>query len=428
MTDKQEKERPKWLSELQQKSWEPEILLSGIVLYGMFQVPDLLDQFLLYFKSNIFGRVSDLDNMIAILKMGIYWLISGLVLHLISRGIWVGLVGLSYTFPGGIDADKSKFQGRFKQQLSSLTGIDKSIVQLEKISSSLFSVSFMLFMSLLGGYLYMFVLLILPFLILTGVFDYGFQSAPIAYLQYYSWPIVIVGLLAMFDFVSLGLLKRIKWLEQVYWPLHRIVSFLTLSRFYSKVYYAFVTNTNKWLFAALLILFIFTSILGATRSVVDTYGGDSFSRLSLWHSNGSEMIFPGHYADDQSVVRSRFAHIQSDIITGNSIKLFVVADINYEDSIRSYANYDSLKAALPELKDRDRDLLAIQKFYHIYLDDSLIKDTRWFYYFHSNTSQRGYVAYLDISTVSTGIHTVQVALPPDQFSESSKVVIEYYRE
>ena len=37
---------PKWLTELQQRSWEPEILLSGIVLYGMFKVPDLLDDFL----------------------------------------------------------------------------------------------------------------------------------------------------------------------------------------------------------------------------------------------------------------------------------------------------------------------------------------------------------------------------------------------
>ena len=153
--------------------------------------------------------------------------------------------------------------------------------------------------------------------------------------------------------------------KQVYWPLHRIVSFLTLSRFYSKVYYAFVTNTNKWLFAALLVLFIFTSILGAKRSVVDIYGGDSFSRLSLWHSNGSEMIFQGHYADDQSVVRSRFAHIQSDIITGNSIKLFVVADINSEDSIRSYVNYDSLKAALPELKDRDRSISNSKVLSHL---------------------------------------------------------------
>ena len=77
------------------------------------------------------------------------------------------------------------------------------------------------------------------------------------------------------------------------------------------------------------------------------------------------MIFQGHYADDQSVVRSRFAHIQSDIITGNSIKLFVVADINSEDSIRSYVNYDSLKAALPELKDRDRSISNSKVLSHL---------------------------------------------------------------
>ncbi len=31
-------ENPDWLDELQKKSWEPEILLSGIVLYGMFKM------------------------------------------------------------------------------------------------------------------------------------------------------------------------------------------------------------------------------------------------------------------------------------------------------------------------------------------------------------------------------------------------------
>ena len=79
-----------------------EILLSGIVLYGMFKVPELLDAFLNYFKLNIYSSVQDLDNLIALFKMGIYWLITGLILHLICRGIWIGMVGLSYTFSNGI--------------------------------------------------------------------------------------------------------------------------------------------------------------------------------------------------------------------------------------------------------------------------------------------------------------------------------------
>jgi hypothetical protein len=92
------KKAPKWLRELQLRSWEPEILLSGIVLYGMFQVPDLLDQAYFFFRTNIFDA-GDVENLIALLKVATYWLIFGLILHLISRGIWVGMIGLSFTFP-----------------------------------------------------------------------------------------------------------------------------------------------------------------------------------------------------------------------------------------------------------------------------------------------------------------------------------------
>ena len=110
---KHEFEKPAWLNELQQKSWEPEILLSGIVLYGMFQIPDLLDSFLEFGNDNLFGSTTDLDNFVSSIKVALYWLIGTLILHLISRGIWVGMVGLSYTFPNGINRDRLKMSGKF---------------------------------------------------------------------------------------------------------------------------------------------------------------------------------------------------------------------------------------------------------------------------------------------------------------------------
>lgn len=154
---------PKWLEDLQQKSWEPEILLSGIVLYGMFKVPELLDDFLLYFKLNIFGNSTDIDNLVALFKMGIYWLITGLIMHLICRGIWIGMVGLSYTFPNGIKISKINYAEPFQDKVRNIASYEEIVIRLEKISSTLFSVSFMLFMSLLGGYLFFLVLIIVPF-------------------------------------------------------------------------------------------------------------------------------------------------------------------------------------------------------------------------------------------------------------------------
>jgi len=114
MQTNQKPEAPAWLAELQQKSWEPEVLLSGIVLYGMFQVPSILDGFIYYFNVNFTISTGDIDSFVRIMKVAVYWLTGGLIAHLISRGIWVGMVGLSFAFPAGINQDNLKHADKYR--------------------------------------------------------------------------------------------------------------------------------------------------------------------------------------------------------------------------------------------------------------------------------------------------------------------------
>ena len=252
---------PNWLKELQQRSWEPEILLSGIVLYGMFKVPDLLDQLLKFFKVNIFGNTSDINNLVALFKMGIYWLIGGLILHLICRGVWIGMVGLSYTFPDGIQQDKLDYRGGFKEKISKTPSYEKIVIRLEKISSSLFSVSFMLFMSLIGGYLYFLVLIVIPFTIAFVVFEMRWDGILFSYFQGHVIVVLSIGMIALIDFVTLGYFRRYKLFYKIFWPIHKVISILTLSKFYRPVYYGLVTNFNKWILFLSLLVFAFGSII-----------------------------------------------------------------------------------------------------------------------------------------------------------------------
>ena len=246
MENEKNRSIPKWLEDLQQKSWEPEILLSGIVLYGMFKVPELLDGFLSYFKLNIQGNSQDIDNLVALSKMGIYWLISGLIMHLICRGIWIGMVGLSYAFPEGIRMDKVHYQNPFKEKVSKIAPYEQIVIRLEKISSALFSLSFMLFMSLVGGYLYFLIVLILPFTFCWLVLDIDFVGIEYQIFEVWVFIVLGIGILGLIDFVSLGFFRKFQRVAKLYWPLHQLISALTLSRFYRPIYYGMVTNINKW--------------------------------------------------------------------------------------------------------------------------------------------------------------------------------------
>ncbi|MEQ9467901.1 MAG: hypothetical protein RLN88_10855 [Ekhidna sp.] len=407
---------PKWLEELQQRSWEPEILLSGIVLYGMFKVPDLLDGFLAYFKLNIFGNSQDIDNMVALFKMGIYWLITGLILHLICRGIWIGMVGLSYAFPKGIRHDRLNYHGRFQEKVGRTPSYEEIVIRLEKISSSLFSISFMLFMSLIGGYLFFLILVILPFTIAYLVFDMGFQGVYFDIFQVYVLIMVGLGLIALLDFISLGYFRRFKAFAKIYWPLHRVVSVLTLSRFYRPIYYGIVTNFNKWFLFAFLLFFALVSIFGAGSITDSTYSGDSFSQLELWENRRGFMSYSGNYNDQNEGRPSTRASIPSDIITGDVLRLFVVANITSEDVMQEFMPLDSLKEAHPDTTAAALKLMIAQSYFKIQLDDKPIDADSWLMHYNTHTRQRGYLVYLNIGELGEGTHWVKLTGPGGKYN------------
>jgi hypothetical protein len=418
---------PRWLEELQQRSWEPEILLSGIVLYGMFKVPDILDRFLAFFKLNIFDNSQDIDNLVALFKMGIYWLIGGLILHLICRGIWIGMVGLSYTFPNGIQRDKLKYQGKFQEKLESIPSYERIVIRLEKVSSSLFSLSFMLFMSLIGGYLFFFILLILPFTIGYLGFKASLTGTFFTWFQVYVFFVLGLGILGLIDFLSLGYFRRFKWLAKVYWPLHKFISALTLSRLYRPIYYGIVSNFNRWLFFALLTIFTFVSIFGAGTMTDNTYPGDSSSMIELWGNTRGYDAYAGYYEDQNAAKPSVVAQIPSDVISGDVIRLFVVARASIEDEIKKHTPLDSLEKVYPDTVGAALDLLMIGEFYKISINDQLVDLPKWYYHYRTSTRQRGYITYVSIADLEEGLYELKVNVP-ETVRSTPFAVIPFYRD
>lgn len=420
-------EKPQWLSDLQLKSWEPEILLSGIVLYGMFQAPGLLDDLLAYAKLNIWGNFTDLDNMIALLKIALYWLIIGLILHLISRGIWVGMVGLSFTFPNGINKEKLKLSPRYKERVNRIPPIQQIIINLEKLCSSLFSISFMMFMIIIGGYMFVLVTIIIPVvssLVYVGVNNVSDLHELI--IKIYVYVALGVAFVALFDFVTLGLLKRWSWFSPIYYPLHKFVSALSLARFYRPIYFTLITNYNRWKIGIFLVFFVFCSVFLMGRIAWSgAIPGESWSRLIFWDTNGYVASFSGNYDDQNDQIHSTQAHIQSDIISENTIRLFTVLKIGREDSIKKHCNYDSLIQL--DTASRYVKLHCAKDFYQVLVDDKKIDSLQWLFHYKQKTKQRGLLTYLDITDLPKGMHTVKVK-GPDEMYPGLFAIIPFYRE
>lgn len=421
-------QKPQWLSELQQKSWEPEILLSGIVLYGMFQAPGLLDDFLAYAKLNIWGNYTDLDNLIALLKIALYWLTLGLILHLVSRGIWVGMVGLSFTFPNGINKEKLKLSSRFQEKVERIPSIQQIIINLEKLCSSLFSISFMMFMIVIGGYLFMLITLVIPVIsYILYVGPQNIKDSQELMVKIYAYSIIGFAFVGLFDFITLGLLKRFTWLSRIYYPLHRFISALSLARFYRPIYYTLITNYNRWKIGIFLLFFVFVSLfmMGniANSSAIP---GESWTRLTFWNNRQNVSSYSGYYDDQNDDFHSVQAHIQSDIISENTLRLFTVLRIGREDSIKKHCNYDSLIQL--DTASQYVELHCVSSFYQVLLDDQKIDSAQWFFHYKQKTKQRGLLTYLDITNLKRGMHTLSIKGPDEMYKNGKFAVIPFYRE
>ncbi len=424
----EENNKPKWLSELQQKSWEPEVLLSGIVLYGMFKMPGLLDDFLYYYKINFTGASNDIDNFVGMMKVAVYWLTSGLIAHLISRGIWVGMVGLSFTFPKGIALDEIKLTDKYKNFLARIPSTEKIILNLEGFSSTLFSISFMMFMMMLGAYFYLLITIIVPVLSLVYFVNDIFDNDTFGYiLAGYLLVVLAFGFIGFIDFITLGFFKRFRWLSKIYWPIYRVVGTLTMARFYRPIYYILVSNVKKWKIGLLLTAFVVASFMWVGGISNSTYPGESLSRISLWSDSQNTGSYTGYYDDQVDDIKSINASIQSDIIRGNTVRLFLVLRAEREDSIKAHCNLDSL-FQIEELGRPQARIQCLKAFYSVSIDDSVFADLPFKFHFKSKTRQRGLLTYIDISYLETGLHHLSIEIPEQKFRNNRIANIPFYRE
>ena len=106
---------PQWLKNVQENSWEIELLISGGAIFALFQLSDI---FIDFYNT---GRILGLGiNLHFFLVTGIYALKTltiGFITHLMFRSFWLALICINYVFPNGIKTVKHRkpFTSKFKE-------------------------------------------------------------------------------------------------------------------------------------------------------------------------------------------------------------------------------------------------------------------------------------------------------------------------
>ena len=401
---------PKWIKKIQQQSWQIEILIASGLIIFLYNIPHYLFNFLIDYEESALPRAEPV-----ILFFGAFIfsraLLLGFVATLFLRALWLAFLGINFAFPDGINFQKLSYSEFFKEKIEKSKTISERIISLEKICSLTYSITIMVTLFTAG----MFVLL--------TVLYYGlYYLAP----SFYDNPnngiilliLIFLMMLGIVDWFFFGKMKRFKLISQIYYPLYKLFHWFTLSSFYQKEYLVFISNVNRWKVYGIFIIYFLLAfeITMLELSNVDINIKGAIPPVSFEERNFltlptlsflSKRKYESKLNENNRIISSA---IQSDIITGNFLRVFVVYLKKYDESLDSLFRKNNVKLK-PEHRTmefyRVNDSLiqkSFNEFFVLEIDDKKIENNVWYLEKHYKTGEYGFVSYVPVSDLPKGGH------------------------
>lgn len=413
-----------WLETLQQESWQLELLISGFAIFlllGAYESIIELGYEVELLQSASFDPRYQLlySSSYYILLSSWYILIVNLLLHVLLRGLWISTIGLRYV-SGDINFRALKFKPKFDRFLRKrVVSFDTYIQQLEKLCSVIFAFTFLIIFLLLSiGLIIGFAVVLVIFI--DKVFG-GFAGWRLLLILVF---IALAGVYSL-DFITLGWIKRRKWLSMIYYPIYRFFSMLTLSFIYRPLYYNLVDNA----FGRKVVLFLipYTIVLTFVFSLeirVHQYLPENRSTQSITNSS---------YDDTRDDTRPSFtASIPSKFVDNGFIPLFLPYYPRFDDATIGYlCNIAAANTGIfflgktdPERNRMNADsaLSCHASRFEIYVNDSLITDLRYRFYDHPTRDNIGLLTVLDVDDLPRGEHQIKVSVKFLRYTDGRPVL------
>ncbi|MEZ5041160.1 MAG: hypothetical protein R2828_14785 [Saprospiraceae bacterium] len=412
MEDQTKSKLAQWLEVLQQESWQLELLVSGFAIFlliGTYEpIQDLGSRIqLLAVDSTTYSAL--------LLPYGIlvavwFALVFNLIVHVLFRGLWISTIGLRYV-SDDIDFDYFRFRPKFDRFLRRRIGsFDLYIERLEKICSIIFAFTFLIIFMIISLGLFVALLAFINLGLEKAGLENGWVDDTL------NLTIIFTALLYFVDFVTLGRIKRIKWLAVVYYPVYRFYGLITMAFLYRPMYYNLIDNKfGRWVGFLLVPYIVLAMILGSISFVTHGYfpirGGktalvtnnyddirDEKARTNVasipskYIDNGYiELFLPYNPKDDDQAI----THICPGLTPAKSTGVKVDGMVKINSSNNRKSNADSL-------------LMCMSAMHQLYINDSLIPSPAFHFYDHPKRDNLGLLTIIDVNYLPRGAHFIKV--------------------
>ncbi|WP_157630075.1 hypothetical protein [Thermonema rossianum] len=391
----------------QNNNWEPELFISGGAIFVLMQLNEWLHRFstLLFEQSGFFENILIFHFVITAIQA----LIFGFGLHLICRGFWVAMVGLSIAFPQDIRPEKLPQQEPFRSFIQKHLSSNRTFIEkLHHTAGLVFG------LSVLSAWVILSIFTVLLALVPHTGLRYALGESWFLLLRLAAGFLLSAGLLYLLDFITFGWLKKQAGIARLYYRVYRFFSLLSLAFFYRTAYYTIATNIKRWKFDLYLLVFVSIAVL----STAYTYGGlihwgNPLHYLHLQQNNEQiEARFYDNLRPEGALIE--LASIPSDIVDKPVVRLFVVR----QGYIERLAGIDPKQA----------NISTLARHYRVSLNGKACDALQWFYFTHPQTKEKGIATYIPLHALAPGLHTLAVHLPhlPNRFRQGY-VQIPFYK-
>jgi hypothetical protein len=301
-------------------TFELEMLVSGAVLFGLLQLPSALGALVAHYEPHLglFGIfIAAGVGMLG--RAAIYALIACFVLHLGLRAYWVALVGVHSVFPGGVRWDRMKESGPISRSVlqERIRPLPHAITRFDNAASLVFATGFVLAMGTASGML----VLLFAALVVWALAAAGASRPEILVLAV----VIPIGLAYMaLPIVDYKFGARLTGRAER--MLRRGVRFIlgTQPASLSALQSVLSTNVDKRVAYGVLFVGVFAATGGSMLSIADdTVPGASQYEFFAGAAAGKAVEARFYDSLRGEEASDRAPSIQSDVITGPYVRLFV---------------------------------------------------------------------------------------------------------
>lgn len=421
--ESQHKNFIEWLKTLGRDSWQMELLVSGFSIAAIFNISDFLTD-----GINHIAYHTSADGLwqyaLIVLRLAVKLTGINLFAHVILRSFWIGAIGLHSVSPN-LDFDKlgygSFFTNKLKKRVKSL---DELIAWLDQICSSIFAFTFLVVLCFIA-FLFFSVFLVSITLLLNKLgelFPDGsiFSSIASALSTGIALTLLLTSLLYLFDFLTLGLIKKKNWFGKIYYPFYYLYNIITLAPLYRGIYYHFINQFSRGRLGLIFISYIGLSF------IFHAYTFEYY--IFIPDNTQKRTIKPNQYVSQLSTDEFiEVACIQSDIITDPFIRLFIRYNVRDNEALSAFCYTPVLKEGFNRSKgsnfyinnkqvigrpksnaNPEQALECLSNFYQVFLNGSPLDSIEFNFYTHPNHQEKGIITYIPISGLPAGKNVLEL--------------------